>query len=516
MTKESISIKLSELFDLFKSGALTNEEYDRLKRQVLSEGGVENAEPEKKQEQETVKTPDKPIQEKKGSKIWILAITVIVLLAVVFLLFKNTLFSSKSESTGQNAQTLKDIDGNVYKTVNIGTQVWMAENLKTTKYNDGSAIPLVTDNTAWEALNTPAYCWYDNNETANKNTCGALYNWYTVNTNKLCPTGWHVPTREELTTLITYLGGESAAGGKLKEVGITHWKSPNAGATNETGFTALPGGYLHHAGTFFSIGSDGFWWLATEYDDTHAWNSSMHYNIINMKRQNFLKQNGFSVRCLRDLSTSKNNVLVSDNPVVENKTAVWNNAAATKIIMDELSKYDWTKIEKDKSYEWNHEIVGFTKISLSNKELMVALVNDKYKFGRDLSIFEFEDRDGWKLRKKSIAFCQGEIVPLSNLSNQKNLFTIAPDNYGVLIKSDWGEKNAFIIEKDLYAFINSEFKVIFSINHSFGKIERNPDFELNFITGTDGYYKILTLDKDDSYSDTKFRYKFNGVEYVKE
>jgi uncharacterized protein (TIGR02145 family) len=109
--------------------------------------------------------------------------------------------------TRLQAQTVKDIDGNVYKTVTIGKQVWMAENLKTAKYNDGKTIPLVTDNTEWSNLSAPAYCWY-NNDIANKEVYGALYNWYTVNTNKVCPKGWHIPIDAEWTTLTTYLGGE--------------------------------------------------------------------------------------------------------------------------------------------------------------------------------------------------------------------------------------------------------------------------------------------------------------------
>ena len=116
-----------------------------------------------------------------------------------------------------------DDDGNVYHSVTIGTQVWMVENLKTTKYNDGTSIPLVTDATDWHNLLTPGYCWNNNDEATYKATYGALYNWYTVNTGNLCPTGWHVPGDAEWTTLTTYLGGEDVAGGKLKEVGITHW-----------------------------------------------------------------------------------------------------------------------------------------------------------------------------------------------------------------------------------------------------------------------------------------------------
>jgi uncharacterized protein (TIGR02145 family) len=203
--------------------------------------------------------------------------------------------------TDLQAQTVKDIDGNVYTSVTIGNQVWMAENLKTTKYNDGTAIPLVADDKAWEALTTPAYCWYNNDATANKKTYGALYNWYTVNTKKLCPTGWHVPSDAEWTTLTTNLGGESVAGGKLKETGTTHWQSPNMGATNETGFTALPGGYRNNYGPYNDIGYYGYWWSATEANATYAWYRHLSYANSYVYRNYFNKHYGFSVRCLRDL-----------------------------------------------------------------------------------------------------------------------------------------------------------------------------------------------------------------------
>lgn len=167
-------------------------------------------------------------------------------------------------TSGGGSGTVTDSDGNVYNTVTIGTQVWMAENLRTTKYKDNTAIPLVTDNTAWTNLSTPGYCWYNNDAATNKSTYGALYNWYTVNTGKLCPTGWHVPTDAEWSTLTTCLGGVGVAGGKLKEAGTSHWMSPNVGATNETGFTALPSGYRYAGGTFEYNGLGGWWWSSTE------------------------------------------------------------------------------------------------------------------------------------------------------------------------------------------------------------------------------------------------------------
>jgi len=201
---------------------------------------------------------------------------------------------------GVQAQTIKDIDGNVYKTVSIGNQVWMAENLKTTKYNDGTAITIVTDSITWEVLTKPAYCWYKNNEQANKNIYGALYNWYVVNTNKLCPSGWHVPTDKEWIILTAYLGGEAMAGAKLKEAGTAHWKAPNYEATNQSRFTALPGGYRSIYGECLSIGEDGWWWSSTEEHVNYTWAYHMYYGYSNLDRFSFKKVPGFSVRCVKD------------------------------------------------------------------------------------------------------------------------------------------------------------------------------------------------------------------------
>jgi uncharacterized protein (TIGR02145 family) len=143
----------------------------------------------------------------------------------------------------------------------------MAENLKTTKLNDGTSILYIPNGKDWYSdastgglRLTPAYCWYSNDEASNRNTYGALYNWCTVNTGKLCLTGWHVPSCVEWETLITFLGVENAAGGKLKEACTKHWKSPNTGATNESGFFALPNSCRDNAGPFSPVGeTEGFW-----------------------------------------------------------------------------------------------------------------------------------------------------------------------------------------------------------------------------------------------------------------
>ena len=204
-------------------------------------------------------------------------------------------------SQAQNDSTVTDIDGNTYKTVTIDTQIWMVEDLKTTKYNDGTAIPLVeADNNEWSNLTEPGYCWYNNDHETYGNTYGILYNWYAVNTGKLCPAGWHVPTDAEWTILTDYLGGENVAGGKLKEAGTTHWNSPNAGATNETGFSALPGGYRSDVGTFYYVGFDGYWWSATDLGMNYAWYRDMMFYNSDIRALTGIKRNGFSVRCLKD------------------------------------------------------------------------------------------------------------------------------------------------------------------------------------------------------------------------
>jgi uncharacterized protein (TIGR02145 family) len=168
---------------------------------------------------------------------------------------------------GVQAQTVTDIDGNVYNTVTIGTQVWMAENLRTTKFNDGTVIPLVTDVAAWVALTTPGYCWYNNDPIPSNITYGLLYNFYvqyaSYQTKNVCPTGYHLPEMSEWSTMENYLG-TSNAGGKLKEAGTVHWQSPNTGATNETGFTALPGGYRTYNGSFTQLNKAGYWWASSE------------------------------------------------------------------------------------------------------------------------------------------------------------------------------------------------------------------------------------------------------------
>lgn len=208
------------------------------------------------------------------------------------------LFSCSNDDNENNIVT--DYDGNIYQTVTIGTQVWMAENLKTTHYRNGTAIPNVTDSTAWSNLTTGAYCDFDN-ILSNSTTYGRLYNWYAVsNTNNIAPAGWHVASDSDWTTLTTYLGGQSVAGGKLKEAGFAHWLIPNTGATNETDFTALPGGYRTIAGNFNAMGGSANWWSSTEYDATNAWYRYLFFAGADVGRSEDSKRYGISVRCVKD------------------------------------------------------------------------------------------------------------------------------------------------------------------------------------------------------------------------
>lgn len=197
-------------------------------------------------------------------------------------------------------ETVTDIDGNVYGTVTIGTQVWMAENLKVTKYRNGDPVSNVTDAAQWSNLITGAYCSY-NNDATNSKTYGHLYNWHAVmDTRNLAPAGWHIPTDEEWTTLIDFLGGDGEAGIKLKESGTTHWSSPNFGVTNEAKFTALPGGYRGYNGTFTGLSAYGNWWSTTEFVSNAAWWRGMSYSYGGVGKDVAFKVSGFSVRCVKD------------------------------------------------------------------------------------------------------------------------------------------------------------------------------------------------------------------------
>ena len=251
--------------------------------------------------------------------------TILSILMIAFLIGCESSTSASSDSSSSSIvySTIKDArDNQTYRIVTIGSQTWMAENLK---YLPSVVGPGTGSKT------TPYYYVYgyngtnvtDAKATANYNTYGVLYNWpaamdgeasSTTNPSGVqgvCPDGWHLPSDAEWTELTDYLGGTSDAGGKLKETGTTHWNSSNTSATNETGFTALPGGNRNNNGTFNNIGNNGNWWSATENNTNNAWNRNMNYNNSNVNRNNNNKELGFSVRCVRDLKENTATGIIS-------------------------------------------------------------------------------------------------------------------------------------------------------------------------------------------------------------
>jgi uncharacterized protein (TIGR02145 family) len=200
--------------------------------------------------------------------------------------------------------SLTDIEGKTYKTIPIGSQIWMAENLKTGKFNDGTSIPVVTSNADWTNLVTPARCGINNNDSINENIYGSYYNWFAVNTAKLCPTGWHIPTDSEWQTLTDFLGGDKVAGSKLKEAATNNWVLSNRDATNQSGFTGLPAGLRESTdGSFQGQGSFGGWWSATEVSAGPlgaALSHSIYGDTTVVARNQIFKKDGFTVRCLKN------------------------------------------------------------------------------------------------------------------------------------------------------------------------------------------------------------------------
>lgn len=200
--------------------------------------------------------------------------------------------------------TLTDIEGRSYKTIPVGSQVWMAENLKTTKFNDGTEIPLISDAAQWTNIITPAYSWYGNNDTLYENIYGAYYNFFAVSSGKLCPSGWHVPSDTEFQSMVDFLGGNNSAGAKIKESGSNNWSLPNRDATNASGLTALPSGMRGSLdGSFSGQGIYGGWWTSTETNSSPlgaAWSRWIHADTVVVALSEIFKKDGFSVRCIKN------------------------------------------------------------------------------------------------------------------------------------------------------------------------------------------------------------------------
>jgi uncharacterized protein (TIGR02145 family) len=256
-----------------------------------------------------------------------------LVLIATLIIFSEGIFAQFNSKLAYGS--VKDIDNNTYKTIQIGRQIWMAENLRTTKYSDGSNIPIVTDIMEWEnnenngnPLQQPMMCWYDNDQTKyTTNKFGALYNWYAINpsTNgnkNVCPTGWHVPNDAEWDDLIMfldplykptaspYVDQITTAGRKMKSTGTQYWLSPNKGATNSSGFSGLPGGNRNPDGQFYDIGQLGEWWSSTEYKREDLGIPGVRNNDMALSRYlanendevyrtDYAMSCGLSVRCIR-------------------------------------------------------------------------------------------------------------------------------------------------------------------------------------------------------------------------
>lgn len=192
--------------------------------------------------------------------------------------------------------SVTDIDGNVYSVVRIGTQLWTVENLRTTRYNDGSSIPTGLDNAAWQATTTGAYAIYDD-VSANNDTYGKLYNFYAVSTGKLAPAGWHVPTREEWETLRSYLGADG--GGKMKSTSSL-WEAPNLGATNSSGFSALPSGYRSYSGGYALLNKAAYFWAANERSASQGNYLDLNNDLTGAAINGANKPFGYAVRLVKD------------------------------------------------------------------------------------------------------------------------------------------------------------------------------------------------------------------------
>lgn len=239
----------------------------------------------------------------------------------ILLLICIAVFAMKNQ-----AQTVTDYDGNVYDTVKIGTQVWLLENIKVTHYRNGDIITNIKDFGTWRNSGSGARCYYNNDSITYASVYGVLYNWYAVNDSRnIAPVGWHVPSNAEWLTLINYLGGDSVAGGKLKEIGFTHWQSPNTGATNQSGFTALPGGGRGFETSYSRIDSNASWWCSTVYP-IEATLYGVAYNFKYSYAGSTSRACGTSIRCVKDVGSQINEFMnkieieINPNPATDKIT----------------------------------------------------------------------------------------------------------------------------------------------------------------------------------------------------
>jgi uncharacterized protein (TIGR02145 family) len=231
---------------------------------------------------------------------------IIYFFSITFLILQSCSNNDNSDNNSNNnneeSAIVTDIDGNTYQLVTICNKTWTKSNLNVSRYRNGDNIPQVTNGSQWATLTTGAWCYYANT-TPNGTIYGKLYNWYAVNDPRgLAPSGYHIPTEAEWTSLATCLGGEAIAGGKMKSTGTTLWQSPNTGATNSSGFMGLPAGaHTNFAPLYFEDINDGTsFWSSTQESTTDAWSRSLYYTETSLINETYWKHFGLSVRCIKD------------------------------------------------------------------------------------------------------------------------------------------------------------------------------------------------------------------------
>jgi uncharacterized protein (TIGR02145 family) len=232
------------------------------------------------------------------------------IMAVVIILFvtiscEQQPVMTEPDYTGEEG-IVTDIEGNVYKTIGIGSQIWMAENLRSTRYNNGSPIPKVISDSVWKQMKTPAWCWYNNDSAGFGNLYGALYNFYAADSSSICPAGWHVPSGSEWARLETFAGGHDLAGGILKDFYSNSWNDPNICYVESYSFNALPGGKReYYAAGFRDSGDTGYWWTSTEKDTRYSILRSMSHENTILFSSTGMKREGYSIRCIKDPSSAR-------------------------------------------------------------------------------------------------------------------------------------------------------------------------------------------------------------------
>mgnify|MGYP006284028831 CR=1 FL=1 len=523
MTKQTLADKLRELFELYKDGTLSEEEYNQLKSELMGKDResekplIENKKSKKEEtvhleeednRHEEIKQPSSesgnrkeapvekqpepaesdhkttPKKEKKKSRTRIVLASIVAAVAAIAVILYYPNMKTNTIQEENKEEFVKDSDGNIYQTVILGQQTWFAENLRTTTYKDGTPIVNVSDGEIWRNLTTPAYCWYENNEAEYKSTYGALYNWYAVETDKLCPDGWHVPTASDWEILADYLiNNNYGHTGRGEDIGKSlasksGWQdsdvSGSAGSVqasnNRTGFNALPGGIRFSNGEFRHKGENAKWWSASESSGSSAQIRFLSWNDGLLTSYSNRKENGFSVRCVKN---SKEVMSASKPPEAESRSeayssasdpsyrdekhgkprlANWNEEAASQLVMNHLKNdtsywFDDYLNGDDMEIYRDVNFIGFTH---NNTEYKVAAVFSQTKdcpaCGFIASVFEFRKiNEQWYLNNVAKGILRSDEV------KDVNFFPLDPENYGIRMK---GFQSNTRVAGGVYTFIS--------------------------------------------------------------